>query len=327
MRKRRKEKAMYKSKFFCWIGIIILFFAVRSGYQFFSTHDFSRTEYTMYSEITDSSVLSRLENISGGGFSGYILKNSMDGTDIIIREHSDEEMTGYVRHEKLIFTPIVMYIQGVSDKASGFSYEYDGDSQTLHKNFYEILTAFEKGMAYSDIGISDKILSGEIKIAMPNETSVYYDTVVDFIYTTINNGKYPSEEEKTALKERADALIGKIKKIGDLKSECNRLYYAKDVKSDTIYLWPEVTAIKGNANNSSDYIFGVGKYVEDKSFYVVYPDSIVAKFYDVYIKEDVDEGAYHSITKSDMPKETGLRISGEDGPNYGYILKTLTTRN
>ena len=79
-----------------------------------------------------------------------------------------------------------------------------------------LLDAMEDSKTWKDIGVSSKVVKGNVILSIPNERSPYYQSVVDLFYLTLNDFNIPTSEDIERLEPRVTALVSKCDKIVDV---------------------------------------------------------------------------------------------------------------
>ena len=273
---------MYRTRFDIWIFLLILAFLINSVPKMLSNIDLEAVEdvYTVYTEDVDMELVNAQSNLSvqvdNSGFNHQqTLKNinTKDNADIIIGNFN-EDFNGYKKYEDFLYSPITLFAPSqVLDYPDGFSHS-KGTYNSYGKDLKVILEAIENNKKYEDLGIDKHVLKGNIELYIPDQSNFYYETIVDVIYLTLNDGIMPTDTQKNELKSRVDNIIKKCKKVEDIASIIEAAY---DNNENLLALAPEFIIANGNAFCSTQY----------NSYMPIYLNNTIAISYDVYIKENI----------------------------------------
>lgn len=278
---------MYKGKVSVWIWIIVAVLVIQFGKDtvipwMASWGDYSET--TIYAESSyDEGLLNTLGNKSFAGYEWYVDKQNPD--IYITDDISLEKKDGYTKYSNHLYSPLVLYVRSqVVDGShhSGFirMIPDDGNSSPLQIDLYNVLEGMEQDKEWKDIGVSTKVVKGKINVCIPNERCSYYSKVVDLFYLTLNNNKVPTEEEKTALTSRVNALLDKCEKVTDISQSIMNEY---DKHSDNykVFIGPEYLLVRGgNEINRGNYDAFTCVYFMNTTFIEA----------DIYAKSNYAEG-------------------------------------
>lgn len=243
---------MYKGRVGIWITVLVVCFAI----SFFATNIpkwFHTDNLTLSVHLEEDTVLADVmtnEKIDSFKF----LANSTNG-DIIITSFVTNELTGYNKIATL-HSPLVLYFNSYVDEHSGGFVNVVKDA--VYKiDLKTVLTAMSEDKEWSSLGMSDKVVSGTVRLCIPNESCGYYNDVVELFYITLNNGNVPTDAERTELKSKVDSLIAKCEKVTDINQSI--LNDCKEKKnSNRVYIGPEYLCVRNagyycarsNKNNS-----------------------------------------------------------------------------
>lgn len=313
---------MYRGRFWVWTCIISFtvclticmekmpyFLDCMQTYEIFCTVD----------NYTDTVSLERMDNITN-----FKLATQKSDADIIIDDYSEQgSIDGYTKHPGFIYTPLVMYAWNPDDYISGFSVNNIKLNQhtnpVMSCDFKTILTALEDDMEYEDLQI--KGMTGKVELAIPDQEDRYYRIVEDLFYATLNNGQMPNESRRGELRNRVNSLLGKCKQITNITEYLYNFDVEtfKDKPHNILYIAPECISLPSSvfdvyhSNVPSGYI----------SFYnnrlcPVYITPTTGFYYDLYVKEELDEKVIYKLSKSAVLSSTGFRIE-----NIGYMSPSL----
>lgn len=204
---------MFKGRIGVWITVIAL--CVLGTYFIDNIPKWAdTTDITISSQIDDSQVA---ENIANNRYGDYTVRIATESPDIIISNSTDKP-AGYTVKEKMLFSPLVLYVRNTIDTYNnGFIESNAGHHFQI--DLKTVLGAMEQNKDWNDIGIHNNVVKGKVVLYIPNEKEWYYSEVEELFYTALNGDKEPTEEERKILKPRVDALISKCTKVASMEQE------------------------------------------------------------------------------------------------------------
>lgn len=290
---------MYKSRFSTWLFILMLALA---GNWVACNWDTYFHAYSVYSDVGD--VQTDVQINAFDSLTNFKTVSVKADADVVIAKHSDAVIDGYTKHEKLLYSPLVMYAWNANTQNSGYSMYVDNKMFSIMSvDFNTFLTAFENDKSYRDIGIN---ADGKIAIGIPDETNLCYNDIVELFYVTLNDNKIPTDGERMALKERVNAIIDKCSKFMNVKQQLEHVKKEnKDKSYDMVFIAPEMIA-----NNSSEsQAFSLKRkitYARD-SWGLVYLSPCTSQSFDVFIKDTYNDKILCALEKSEICTHVGLR--------------------
>lgn len=308
---------MYKTKIWIWLAMAVAAFLFWGVPKFFRVLSMEATPVTINIK-TEDTILNETSSFSS--YEDFTFKVGNKDSIVLVREDSDEEIAGYTKYDNLYYTPIVMFARyEAKEDNSGFKIVDSNSSYpAVTKDLRTFLDGILEGKEFKDIGISKDVATGKIKLYIPKKGTIYYQPVEDLIYLTLNDGKIPTEAQKTALKDKFDKIMNSCVEVEDIQQLLYDSYKEPSKHKDvTIVLGPEKIFIENDyylsPSNSSD------------AWNIVYPSYTVAINYDVYVKPITDEKS--EVQNEDVTNllmshifsnSTGLRT--EDG-NFSFSSK------
>lgn len=279
---------MYRSRPFLWLAAGISIFCIYVLGGLVSCITYEPPVYNVYCDVPDNLFVKNVSDVYDNDFD-YNPYNTQDGSDIIIKLASNEQITGYKKYSNYIYSPVVLFARNdCLDDKSGFTV-YNPTSQyssTAYKDLYPILTAIEDGKQFADIGISKNVATGPVRITLPAKNSAYYNTVVDVIYATLNDG-IPTETQRKELEPRVNKILDACTYVEDISSTICNLYQT-DNKDYALFLAPE------NAMSISSSAFNT---TNRDAWMSVYLTKTLNVSYDVFIRDcDMHDAYFSSVS-------------------------------
>lgn len=270
--------------------------------------------------------------------SGYIVNDHRltyvddeDNCDILVTE---KEITddSYIKYENALYTPYVLYFKARAYESSNNLFiNLSGSNYTLSSclecDLYKILDGMLNDKEWKDIGVSKNVAKGPITLHIPNESSMYWDDVLDIFYITLNAGKDVTEEDKARLQGDIDKILSKCVKERYI---LNAIQMA-DAKEPIVALAPEMF----NYHGSDLYkCFGNDNGDQYKPVYMKITKNI---YFNMYIKkqgiegeEDFGDSLMNYIkSNSYFNARTGFRVKGRTytvnniNEEYIELIKSL----
>ena len=305
---------MYKSRFFLWLGIILTLVAGKFFYNMIITWDENHPHYCYYTDVSDPFTNAALNKFNTSNV--FEITSNLQNADIIIKVHSEGQIDGYKKYDKLLYTPLVTFAYEADEL--GFNKLSETNDVVFYKDLSVILNAIEDGKTFEDIELT-RFIDGPVKLAIPNKSSPYYSLIEELFYEVLNDGEIPTEEERTVLKERVDNLLDKCEKLEDIKTRLVNLKNENNISQkkphDTLYISPEFIAI-----NDSSGAFIIGSNTNSNmGWYPVYSSSTVAQYFDLYVKEDNADKLYQTFFYGDFTSKTGIRIVNGSDSYYNNV--------
>lgn len=225
---------MFKGRLWVWIFVIAL--CVGIPYLIDNVPKWMETtEIFISPEVEDVNIA---ENLLDYRYGKYKVKTASSNNDIIISSTIDEIPPNYTKKEKMISSPIVMYVySNINNYNDGFIDVGNGNS-CYKIDLMTILNAMEKEKTWQDIGVDEHLLNGEIVLYIPNESSWYYKEIENLFYITLNNGKLPNDNELKELQPRVEALLKKCEKVISIEVEIEKEAYEPSEKGK-VFIAPE----------------------------------------------------------------------------------------
>ncbi len=300
---------MFRGRLGIWIAVIIICvggtFLIENVPIWLETFPVS-----ISSEIGDTDILNKsLDNRYGK----YVVKQKSSDHDIVF-SRSGEERDGYTLQENMLCTPMVMYVPSYVDNYSG-GFITSGEGMKQQIDLLTVLDAMEAGLSWQDIGVHEKVLSGKVKLYIPDERNWAYPEVEKLFYLTLNKGKAPTAEEKAMLQTRVDALMNsciKVASVGaEMYQECN-----KTSKEHKAFIAPETLYLTSKGTRHA--------YGEYSAFVPVYFPKTVIVYANAYLKNDsnVANDFIKEIQEDkDFMADTGWRVRDST-----YDISDVSTR-
>lgn len=308
---------MYKSRLGIWggaVGIIICIILCVRFFTWLGT-DNSIT-CNLYCHTPDNILKTDIADVDGDY--EFNLIDTKEVAEIIMQPSSDEVIAGYSKYDNYVYTPLVLFARSTClNNDSGFTVlDANSSDSTAYKDLLVILEAMEEDKTYEDIGISKKVATGPVKLAIPSKTSVYYPYIEELFYATINNGKIPTEAEKTALKTRVDNLMKKCIKVEDIGAKIIELY-EKDSKDYTLFIGPECLITRNK------YAFNT---TNDDAWCTVYLNYTIPYSYDIFVKTENKENLLNAFMLGKFSGETGYRVynTNKISSTYNHTISNIT---
>ena len=316
---------MYKGKVGYWVSIIsvvlVIQFCLSVVFPWVGTL-FREENISISANTTVDSGF--MEMIGDRTLSDYHFNVKNTNPDFYFCDSSQEIVkTGYTKYPEALYSPMVLYVRyAVYENSDGFIRlsPNDNTQSPLQIDLYDILVGMENNKTWKDIGVSTKVVKGNINLVIPNERSSYYNAVVDLFYLTLNNLKEPSETEYKALTPRVNALLEKCEKMVDISKGLVSEYdkHSVDYK---VFIGPEYLFVRGGEST--------GRSNSDQ-FNPVYFIKTTYVEMDMYVK-DISEDSNNEIvsevfdylhTGSGFYKQTGWRLS-DSYLDMSYISYSL----
>lgn len=304
---------MYKAKKTIWIFFILLSVVI---YNFAFIKDFvqekmQKTTYNTYIDTSEFSFISKLDGYSKNKAKIKVIE-TIDASDVIITNASDENISGFKKYEKQFYSPIVMFVpeDAHDDDTNGFLKNKHGSGLSeyryVQKDLKIILEAIEENKTYVDIGIDEEIFGDkEVKLAIPYKNSECYEQIVELITLTICDYDKTLIEDNTIIK-RVENILKQCVYYEDASAYIVSICDNWSDSEKTIVLAPEYICINDYHINSSD----------DHSYIVCIPSKTINIYYDLYLRNNEDENYYDnlltSLTKEKFINKTGLRNKERD---------------
>lgn len=215
------------------------------------------------------------EYLTGNVIDTYTMEYNYNNADILIRDHSDKEIDGYVKIDNALMSTIVLMFNNnflQSGQSGGF---FQVTSNCYKTDLIAILNAIENDSSWESLGYHPNVVDGNVVLTIPSQSNPYYDAVVETIYFALNNFKELSDSDRTTLKPRVDAIIAKCKTVPDIHTAVINSGKADD---KVVYLGPE-------------YIFrnvgGYGYFGTDNSdYYLICFEDFITFTADIYVRQD-----------------------------------------
>lgn len=297
---------MYKTKIETWVFLMFIAFLIYACPKFITLIFPEEVKSTITATTSDDNI-NNVQSYNGSYMDinkkRYMFKRSMNDSDVVIKDASDDTMMGYTKIAKGAYTPVVMYVSNnIENYDKGFSIGSSADDKYYSKDIKRFFDAMLKDKTFKDIGISGHVAKGKVKIYIPSKSDPNYQVIEDFIYLTMNNGRIPTEEEKYSLKTNVETILSKCQKVEDMRTFLQENEYSVALYTENLTCNNYKYAIVSGWNSAANVI--------------VTPKNTVAKYYDIYIKNTpskVDKTTLTKMVNSNIiPDLFGLRISNSN---------------
>lgn len=298
---------MYKGRLKIWAGAIslcvLISLCITAIGKIAESISYKVEVNTQVNVESDERFISRFNEKKLGSYAFHI----NDDPGIIFADSSDEVKAGYTKYPELVYSGLVMYVRNsISTNNSGFIPTSPYTSSEYHPykiDLLEVLQAMEESMSWKDLGMSNKVIKGDVTLYIPKETDPWYPSVEELFYITLNNGNIPTEQEREALVPRVDRLLNKCIKVTSVMQGIME-EYAEPSKDYKVFIAPEFLANEGNcfSKNNTD------------AFVQVYFQKTVFQYIDVFVKNDSNLTPFIDFMKNN-PKfmiKTGWRIQNNN---------------
>lgn len=309
---------MLKGKIVIWITVIAVCFGVTFFWNNIPkwTHkDIVSASFDVSSDkdmpifVTDKKI-GKVKVITGS------LEN-----DVIISD-SIEQLNGFKKIDNLFYSPIVGFVShSAINNPEGFI-RLSSSTDTRQIDLKVILEGMENDSTWKDIGVSTKVVKGNIILTIPNETSPYYKDVENLFYITLNSGKEVTDEDREVLENRVNNILSKCDKVSSIL-DAIMSEHTKPSSDGKFFIGPEYLMVHlGEAVNSQRY---------SNTFIQVYFSNNVFLTADCFLKSDYSDGnnlsnLFYEYTVNgsdgDFSRYTGWRVQGSTF-NMQYIKATF----
>lgn len=300
---------MLKAKVSLWTTVLIILIIASAVINWIKGADFSTIGgIDITADVISENSTDMMNNIADKKMGDYRLSYNSNNPDVIIKDASDETVPGYIKNENAFYSPMVMFVRNEAyDHQNGFvTVSTKGGISALKIDLRKVLDGMLSDKKWSDIGIDEKIAKGTIKLTIPNERSPYWDEVEALFYMTMNDGKTPTAEEKTALKETVEKLLSKCDKIYDIEEV---LTSEVDKPSDNykVFIGPEFLFTAMNYEEMS--------YSNNNAYMPAYFYKTVSIYMDVFEKEATNNEIQIQFVESlkatrKLYEYAGFRVTG-----------------
>ena len=267
---------MYKGRLSIWIALLAICFGINTMTSLLPKL-FESDEVSIYFESTYD--LEGKGSLNNKDIGKYEVKIDSQNPDVIFTDKEINNPSEYTKYEDALYTPLVMYMRAYAvDKPDGLILVQPKEptSTPFKIDLNAVLNGMEKDKSWKDLGINNKVAKNKIALTIPNETNSYYESVVELFYLALNNYNMPTEDERTLLKPRVDALIQKCEKVSDISQEIIAEY--DDPSTDyKVFIGPEYLYIRGGTEMSRSY---------DDAFIPVYFNKTILFNMDMYLKNN-----------------------------------------
>ena len=275
---------MYKGRLPIWIALLAICFGLNTVTSILPKL-FEKDEVSIsFESIYDLDGKGSLNNKSVGK---YEVKIDNQNPDIIFTDKEIDNKSEYTKYENALYTPLVMYMRAYAiDKPDGLILiqPKEPTSTPFKIDLNAVLNGMENDKSWKDLGINTKVAKNKIVLTIPNETSPYYESVIELFYLALNNYKIPTESERTILKPRVDALIQKCDKVSDISQAI--ISEHDDPSTDyKVFIGPEYLYIRGGLEMSRN---------DDDAFIPIYFNKTIIFNMDMYSKNNYLENQERS---------------------------------
>ena len=200
--------------------------------------------------------------------------------DMIISD-KDVDYPGYTKCEDMLSTPYVLYFKArCYDSKNTLFTDLSGSSYTVHKclecDLYNILDAMLKDKSWKDINVSKDVADGPVTLYIPNETTTYYDDIVDIFYYTLNNHREVTEADRERLSDDVNKILNKCVKVR---------YMTTEKGNNMVAFAPEVLYFYSN-NDATCFAYS---YADSERYKPVYIKDTKNIYFDFWVKDHGDE--------------------------------------
>lgn len=307
-----------KQRLFIWLFLIILVFG---GYQIYNIITTPKTEITIEYNAETNPELIGLRDIS---FPKTKPVFNLPNPEIILTT-KEQELTGYKKYDDFLYSPLVLFMgNNALETDSGFSLtniSSDKSYRKAEKNLHNILIAIEENKTWQDIGIKENIITGKIKLAIPDKSNEIHKDIVKLF--AINLVDELTAENLGEVLTRVDKIIEKCEHIEHLET-----YISNQSMNNTpqiALIAPEYYAIN---KNTKEYFYSDYTENNKNTFFIpIYFTRTIAINYNLFIKQEVSPTLQKNIldtySSKKIMKYVGLRpINDIDYTNINRYIKT-----
>lgn len=314
-------KTIYRCRF--WIWALLLFIAASYKYLWPSIEQII-TE--MMKEPTHRSITLDTDRTDMQGFStsgslnmGDLLFDYTPDTasaDMIISD-KDVDYPGYTKCEDMLSTPYVLYFKArCYDSKNTLFTDLSGSSYTVHKclecDLYNILDAMLKDKSWKDINVSKDVADGPVTLYIPNETTTYYDDIVDIFYYTLNNHREVTEADRERLSDDVNKILNKCVKVRYIIDTL----MTSEKGNNMVAFAPEVLYFYSN-NDATCFAYS---YADSERYKPVYIKDTKNIYFDFWVKDHGDE----EVDKEYANILERMRTEPYFNKKYGFRVKSRT---
>ena len=293
---------MYRAKYQIWVALILLAIVIRVAPSVYSSlFEEDKTVYVSVEGIQNPLLVEKLNGLSKNHYYFKTVLNKSGMSEVILRGSSEEELDGYTKISDVMTSPIVLFApQTASKEGSGFVI---ADKQRTYSPTYKEWNSIFQGLisdkTWKDIGISNKVAEGKIKLMIPIENSVYYTAVVKAIYMSLNQGTELNSDDVVRLQPTVDLILSKCTKVEDLGQEIYDIYKGKSSKKGFLAIGPEFIM-----NNNAAF-----EYNGDKEWMPIYNNNMVEISVDMFVKgeEEFVEDMKEVLSSKKIGERTSMR--------------------
>ena len=310
---------MFKGKFGLWVVILVVAFI--ANWLITSIPVWTHTDDLTV--MVDVSVDNDLDAVlANKTLSKTNISISSDNPGMIISNSDKPNYEGYTKYDNYLTSPLVAYVCGLYSHSDGFI-PVPSTSNCYKIDLYTVLKTLNAGGDWSSLGMHEDVLSGKVKVYIPNEQSAYYDSVVELFYVTFNNGKTPSDSERTILTEQVNKTLSNCNKIADATQT---IYdeYKNPTKEHKFIIAPEFLYVRGKDSSMGSGYNSSNRTTNAKQYRPTYFLNTVYITADVYVNNDESIGAiaqnFITTLQSDSTfmSQTGWRVK-----NYSFDLNDV----
>ena len=307
---------MFKGKIWLWIVIL--------GIAFIA--NWLITSIPIWTHIDDLTVMVDVKNdndfdavLANKTIDKINVAISADNPGVIISDDENAKYEGYTKYDDYITSPLVAYVCGLYSYSDGFI-PVPNTSNCYKIDLYSVLKALGDGNDWGALGIHEDVLSGEVKVYIPNEQSYYYDLVVELFYITMNNGNVPTEAERESLAVGVNDILAKCTKIADATQA---IYdeYKNPTKEHKFIIAPEFIYTRGKEYSMGPGYNSNNRFVDKKQYRPVYFLDTINVTADVYVNNDstINDVAV-LFTNNIKYNSTFMNKTGWRVKNYSFSL-------
>ena len=313
---------MFKGRIGIWVTVICVCFAITFFWTNIPKWAEKKDVQFQVEDFKDKDFALFLRDIK---INKYNIRFMDDPSPDIIISNNDEAKEGYEIVKSSLYSPIVGYVSIDADKNSDGFIKYSADSPVRMIDLLSILEGIENGYTWEKIGVSKKVIKGNICLTIPDEQSLYYSDVVELFYITLAGKKVVSDEERELLKPRVENILSHCNKVSSIIDAVYSEFSSPSVDSK-FFVGPEfLFAHFGDAKSYRNY---------NNTFIPVYFRETVYIYGNIYLKtiysdENKTSFNFYNIVKDkescavDFFRRSGWRMQGANCDVSYYISKYL----
>lgn len=314
---------MFKGRLGIWILVLVIAFAA----TFFYTHIpiwAEKTEVTAYVDVTEDKDFDSF--LTSFKLKKHLLVKSENMNSDIIFSDNIEEKEGYEKINGALYSPIVAFVSANVQKYPEGFVRPSSDSTIRQVDLKSILEGVEEGLTWDKLGVNTKVVKETVILTIPNESSEYYDDVVELFYLTLNNGKILTDEDRENLRPRVEYILNKCNKVVSIL-DAILSEHEKPSVNGKFFIAPEF--LYKRLGNSVDY------KQHNNCFLPVYFLTNHSLEASIFLKESYDGERvslnFYNILKEDDGNEifrrTGWRVKGNPLTYTSILMKSVLMKS